>query len=149
MESERLPTSAITGMAFGCCAWSVLLTVFFFAFGAPESALQIGLPCVALSVGFVALILVALQGVSELLGFRSGPWKETLFGLLLYFMGVMLLLANTWIGPAMERAHMVTDGHDPIIGISYVPAFVPLVCLAVGTVLLVRVAMGVRRATAT
>ena len=148
MDDQRIPPSGMWGMALGCTAWSVLLTVFFFAYGAPRSALLIGVPCVLLSVGFVCVILVALEGVSRKLGFRSRAWMESLWGLLFSFMGFLLLLANAWIGPAMEAAGMVEPGRYSVIGVTSVPEWIPIVLLVAGTVLLVRVGKAMIRTEA-
>lgn len=147
MEQDRLPPGAIWGMTLGVTAWSVLLTVFFFATGALEAALTIGIPCMIISAGYAALIVVVLRGVSAALGFRSRPWFEALWALILYFMGLLLLLTNAWVRPALRDAGIVTRDYHPVIGIGYVPAWIPIVLLAAGTVLLVRVARAAGRTT--
>ena len=147
MEDERLPPSAIWGMTLGITAWSVLLTAFFFASGALESALTIGIPCMVISAGFAALIVVTMRGVSATLGFRTRPWFETLWALLLYFMGLLLLLSNEWVLPALREAGIITRDYHPVMGVGYVPDWIPIILLVAGPVLLIRVARAARRAS--
>ncbi len=146
-DIRRMPSGAIVGVVVGCGSWSWLLIPVFFAAGAPMLALRVGIPCVLLTTGISAMLLVILDHEIRASGFGSPSYKRLLFGLLAFYIGTLLLLANHWIGPALIEAGVYTTDTHPVFGVSSVPEWMPIAGLAVGTILLAPLAW--RRARAT
>jgi len=140
LEPDRLSASGSFGVIVGCSAWALLLMLFFLGKGAFAAALAIGLPLLVLSLGFSALILLALQGLARILGMRSRGWILALFGLLCFFLGLVFLMVNPWIGPAMRAAGIIDAESGPILGVSTVHEWLPTLFLILGAGLLFRVA---------
>lgn len=146
-EIRRMPSGAVFGVVVGCGCWSWLLIPTFLISSAPMLALSVGVPSVLLTAGITAMLLVMLDSEIRAGGFGSPTYKRLLFGLLAFYIGVLLLLANHWIGPALREAGVFTEDTHPVFGVSRVPEWMPIAGLAAGAILLAPLAW--RRARAT
>lgn len=146
-DLRRLPSGAVWGVVLGCGSWSILLVAAFFGMGAPGLALRVGLPCVLLCAALIGAMLVGLDQSVRAKGFGSSEYKRLLFGILTLYLGILMILVNTWIGPALREAGVIEGETHSVLGVTSFPEWIPITCLAISACLLVPLAWRAVRAT--
>ncbi len=128
------------GAAIGMLGWLIGLAVVSAKAGTPEVASLVMPAGVALTLALWALLVVCLESVMRRFG-AVGPWFHTaLWGLLTTYMGLMVLLANHWVAPLIDRtprlAQLLSDPQSVYYSVYQTSDTLPLALLGAGAVLL-------------
>lgn len=133
------------GGLIGCCGWWISFVVICLAAGAIEPLLEVAWPGLVLSLGMGVIIIVVCELVARTCGRQHWMYHTSLWGSVLFFVGMLLLLLPAWIDPIIERSPKLMNMLQSL-GSTFTPGtFLPSMLMTAGLVLLVPVAMNVIR----
>lgn len=124
---DRLGFGAAFGIAVGFLGWLIGLAAVCAASGEIAVLKQVALPGIAVSLGAAGIVIVTAdlaRGVRPLL------WGEILF-----FVGLLILLVNHWIAPIVDRAPDLKAAIGRLGGVYRTGDGLPTALMALGTVL--------------
>jgi hypothetical protein len=127
MRMDRLGFGAAFGIAVGFLGWLIGLAAVCAASGEIAVLKQVALPGIAVSLGAAGIVIVTAdlaRGVRPLL------WGEILF-----FVGLLILLVNHWIAPIVDRAPDLKAAIGRLGGVYRTGDGLPTALMALGTVL--------------
>lgn len=133
------------GAGIGYCAWSVVLTVVAMLSGAWGFALEVGLPCLLLSIAAWQLTVLAVLCGHAVFGPASPEARAVRLGSMFGSLGILLFAANEYALPAAlehEGMRRVLAATGSAI---HLPAIVEWSVLALGIGLLAAPVLGVLR----
>lgn len=128
------------GTLIGLLGWLFGLAAVSAKAGAPEVIAQVGPTGALLSLALWALLVITLEAVMHRFG-AVGIWFHlALWGLLTTYMGLLILLANHWVAPLIDRtpslAQMLGDPQSLYYSTYRTGDAVPVALLAAGAALL-------------
>ncbi len=136
MRNEVNRTGADLGSALGVTSWAVVLVVLGLAAGDFELVLEVGLPCVLLSIGTASLLILVFELAQRAVPEDRALHNRMLWGGILFSLGMFFLLANHWIGPRLESSVGVAEMLDSVGSAHRIPIVFVWVCLVASAVLL-------------
>ncbi len=145
MTNEVNRTGAYLGSALGVSSWAFVLVVLGLAAGDFELVLEVGLPCVMLSIGEASLLILVFELAQRAIPDDRKLHVRMLWGGILFAMGMFFLLANHWIGPRLESSVGVAEMLDSVGSAYRIPIVFVWVCLVASAVLLTMGAVRVVR----
>ncbi len=134
--SPPLPKAAYAGALIGVCGWVLCLAVLCLVCGRFELLLSLALPALCASLALGLLLVVAHWHAVCAFGLRSSTPRLVLGGGLLTMVGILLLLADARVMPALAADPDLRAALDATGSALSVPWFVPLLALVGGAVVL-------------
>ena len=134
------------GTAIGFLGWLIGLAVVCVATGETAVLGQVALPGLAVSLGAAGLVIVTLESARGILG-RGGAFRLLLWGELLFFVGLLILLLNHWIAPLIDGAPGLRRAMERLGSVYRTGDGAPAALMAAGTILLGFVLGHLRRRT--
>lgn len=133
------------GGLVGCCGWVIGFAVLCAFVGAWRRLWEVGVPGLLLSLCMGVLCIVVLELIGRVWGRQHRLWKSTLWGMACFISGTLLLLIDVWIDPVIARDPNLMEGLRNIGGIRTPGTKLAVAFLAVGLILLTRVAVELLR----
>ena len=103
MNSNRTSVGAFVGTTVGFLGWLIGLTAVSLRTGEFGVLKQIALPGLAVSLGAALVVVVTLEVAAGAFG-RGTLFRRLLWGEILFFVGLLLLLLNHWVAPLVDAA---------------------------------------------
>ena len=128
-------TSTRLGMTIGIHGWLVGTVIFCLAGGhyaVVGEILAIGLP---VSVAMSALAILLMESVQHRVG-RGRTLAFSLWGLILFVVGVLILLLNHWLAPLIDQTPGLAEQLTRLGAVYMTHDVVPALCLIASAVLL-------------
>ena len=131
------------GAIFGICGWLIGLTAVCLFTGHTAALRPIFLPGLAVSLSMGFTLVIALECVLRLYGRGHYMFSTTLWGLLLFDVGLLMLLLNHWIAPMIDASPGLAEDLRRIRSTYRTGDTLPLAGLCAGAALLACVALKV------
>ncbi len=97
---KRMGTGASIGTAIGFLGWLIGLAVVCVRAGEYAVLREVALPGLAVSLGAAGIVIVTGHLALE----REGVLRSVLWGEVLFFVGLFILLMNHWIAPLIDAS---------------------------------------------
>lgn len=104
MNSSRMSVGASVGTAVGFLGWLIGLAAMCLRTGEFGVLKQIALPGLAVSLGAALVVVVTLEVAAGAFGRGGTLFRRLLWGEILFFVGLLLLLVNHWVAPLVDAA---------------------------------------------
>ena len=137
--TKKAKLGAYLGCTIGVCGWLIGLAVVLPLQGQGAAFWEIFWPGLCLSLGMSFLLIVLMESVRRTCG---GGWvfQLTLWGGLLFCMGLMLFLLNHWLLEVAARHRELGAALARSGGGYRMPEYEPVLSMALGAILLAVVA---------
>lgn len=124
------------GAGIGYCAWAVAVLVLLLVNDRVAVAVEVGLPCLLLSLVLWLLTVLAVQGVRGTCGASCGAARAALCGGVIASSGALLWLANDVVMPVLLADQGTARVLQATGSATHLPPGISWVLLAAGAVLL-------------
>jgi hypothetical protein len=141
---ERTSVGARVGIAVGFCGWLIGLAAVAWATGESGILGQVAGPGLALSLGAAACVLATLE-VATRAALRGRVFRLLMWGEILFFVGLLLLIVSHWVAPLIDAAPRLRDAVVRLGSVYRTPDLLSAALMAAGTVLLGLALRGLRR----
>lgn len=131
-----LPKAAYAGALLGACGWVLGLAGLCLAHARFDLLLSLALPALVASLALGLLLVVAHRCAVCAFRSTSRTSRLVLVGGLLTLIGILLLLADAWIMPALANDPSLRASLRATGSVLSVPVIVPVLAMASGATLL-------------
>jgi hypothetical protein len=131
---KRLGVGACVGTAVGFLGWLIGLAAVCIGTGELAILEQVALPGLALSLGAAGLVIVTLGLAPGAIG-RGRVFRLLLWGEILFFVGLLILLVNHWIAPLVDAAPDLKRAIERLGSVYRTGDALPTALMAAGTAL--------------
>jgi len=126
--SQPLRRGAYIGVFVGIHGWLIGLAIACLSAGRGDFLLEVGPIGFAVSFAMSALAVVLLEAVVQAFG-RHAEFQLSLWGVLLLFVGVLILLCNHWFAPLVDADPELVEVFRSLGTVYRVSDVVPGLCL--------------------
>ncbi len=144
MSTQALKATKIAvyaGVTIGLLGWLIGIVGVSLSTGTPQLLGAVLWPGLSMSVALAAIFILVLEAVISRYGARHPMFFGALWGLLLFFMGMLLLLISHWVAPIIDQYPAVVSALQSGGSVYQVSDVIPTILMLIGAAILAVVAV--------